>query len=61
MNLQDRLEELQTEGLAAIKAANDTKAVNDIRVMYLGKKGPITEVLRGMRDLDKEERQKSEL
>ena len=58
MNLQDRLEELQTEGLAAIKAANDTKAVNDIRVKYLGKKGPITEVLRGMRDLDKEERPK---
>lgn len=58
MNLQDRLEELQTEGLAAIKAANDTKAVNDIRVKYLGKKGPITEVLRGMRDLDKAERPK---
>ena len=58
MNLQDQLEKLQTQGLAEIKAATDTKAVNDIRVKYLGKKGPITEVLRGMRDLDKEERPK---
>ena len=32
--------------------------MNDIRVAYLGKKGPITEVLRGMGKLSAEERPK---
>ena len=34
------------------------KELNDIRVAYLGKKGPITEVLRGMGKLVAEERPK---
>ena len=32
--------------------------MNDVRVAYLGKKGPITEVLRGMGKLSAEERPK---
>lgn len=57
MDLQERLEELRNKGLEVIKSA-DAKAVDDIRVKLLGKKGSITEVLRGMRDLSKEERPK---
>lgn len=58
MNLKDRLEELKQNSLQEIKAAPDTNKVNDIRVHILGKKGPITEVLRGMRDLPADERPK---
>lgn len=58
MNLKDKLEQLKENSLAEIKSASDTKKVNDIRVHVLGKKGPITEVLRGMRDLPADERPK---
>jgi phenylalanyl-tRNA synthetase alpha chain len=56
--MQDRLKELQTEAINLIEAASDLKALNDVRVSYLGKKGPITEVLRGMGKLSEEERPK---
>ena len=46
MNLKEKLAELKEQGLAEIKEAKDLKKINDIRVSLLGKKGPITEVLR---------------
>ena len=58
MNLKEKLAELKEQWLAEIKEAKDLKKINDIRVSLLGKKGPITEVLRGMRDLSAEERPK---
>ncbi|WP_028783404.1 phenylalanine--tRNA ligase subunit alpha [Thalassobacillus devorans] len=54
--MKDRLQELQSEALEKVKQAEDLKALQDVRVAYLGKKGPITEVLRGMGKLSKEER-----
>jgi phenylalanyl-tRNA synthetase alpha chain len=57
-NMQDRLKELQAEALEKVAAAADLKELNDIRVSYLGKKGPITEVLKGMGKLSAEERPK---
>ena len=56
--MQERLQELQVEALEKITAASNLKELNDIRVAYLGKKGPITEVLRGMGKLSAEERPK---
>lgn len=56
--MQERLEELQKEALQKIVDSKDLKELNDIRVAYLGKKGPITEVLRGMGKLSAEERPK---
>ncbi|WP_282173622.1 phenylalanine--tRNA ligase subunit alpha [Cytobacillus firmus] len=56
--MQERLKELQTEALDKISTAADLKELNDIRVSYLGKKGPITEVLKGMGKLSAEERPK---
>nr|WP_285846463.1 phenylalanine--tRNA ligase subunit alpha [Priestia koreensis] len=47
---------MQAEAIAKVEEAADLKALNDIRVAYLGKKGPITEVLRGMGKLSAEER-----
>ena len=58
MNLQTRLQELKNEGLSEIKEATDFKTINNVRIKFLGKKSPITEVLRGMRELSKEERPK---
>lgn len=58
MSLQDQLEQLRVQGLDELKSAEDSKSVNEIRIKYLGKKGSITAVLRGMRELSKEERPK---
>lgn len=58
MGLREKLEELRQQGLNEIANSDDLKNVNDIRVKLLGKKGPITNVLRGMRDLNAEERPK---
>ena len=52
----EKVQSLKEEALAEVQAANDIKALNDVRVKYLGKKGPITEVLRGMGSLSPEER-----
>ncbi|KAB2334172.1 phenylalanine--tRNA ligase subunit alpha [Bacillus mesophilum] len=56
--MQERLKELQTEALERVNTADDLKELNEIRVSYLGKKGPITEVLKGMGKLSAEERPK---
>lgn len=58
MGLREKLEELRQQGLNEIANSDGLKNVNDIRVKLLGKKGPITNVLRGMRDLSAEERPK---
>lgn len=58
MGLREKLEELRQQGLNEIANSDDLKNVNDIRVKLLGKKGPITNVLRGMRDLSAEGRPK---
>ncbi|MEI5905516.1 phenylalanine--tRNA ligase subunit alpha [Bacillus spongiae] len=56
--MESRLKELQLEALKKIDEAIDLKQLNEVRVAYLGKKGPITEVLRGMGKLSAEERPK---
>lgn len=58
MSLQAQLESLKEATIVKIKQAQDLKELNQIRVETLGKKGPITEVLRGMKDLSAEERPK---
>lgn len=54
--MKEQLEQLQVEALEEIKQASTQKSLNDIRIKYLGKKGPMTEVLRGMGKLSAEER-----
>ncbi len=56
--MQERLLELQEDALQKVAAASELKELNEVRVAYLGKKGPITEVLRGMGKLSAEERPK---
>ena len=49
---------LQKEALEAIARANDTVALEYIRVEFLGKKGRLTEVLKGLSSLSAEEKPK---
>lgn len=58
MDLKSKLEELFEQNQAKIKSLHDLDELNQTRVNLLGKKGPITEVLRGMKDLDATERPK---
>lgn len=56
MDLTTQLKQLRDEGLGAVQEATELKQLNEIRVHFLGKKGPITAVLRGMKEIDPEER-----
>ena len=58
MSLQEKLEALKVATIEKIEAVEELNLLNQIRVETLGKKGPITEVLRGMKDLSAEERPK---
>ena len=58
MDLWQKLEELKKTSLSDIQKADNEKKVNDIRVSLLGKKGALTEILRGMKDLRPEDRPK---
>lgn len=54
--MKDRLKKLECEALAAIVATESTAALQDVRVTFLGKKGAVTDVMKGMRDLAPGER-----
>ncbi|BAM47096.1 phenylalanine--tRNA ligase subunit alpha [Amphibacillus xylanus] len=54
--MKEKLTALQTEALEQIEQATSLADLEKVRVAYLGKKGPITEVLRGMGKLSPEER-----
>lgn len=50
------LDRVEAEACAAIESAADLKTLDEIRVRYLGKKGALTLLLRGMGQLPPEER-----
>jgi len=52
----ENLEPLANEAKAAIESAQDGAAVEQLRVDYLGKKGQITALLKGLGKLSAEER-----
>jgi len=54
--LKKQLESLKIEALEAFAGATDMAGLNDLRVCYLGKKGSLTEVLKGVGKLSPEER-----
>ncbi len=54
--MRDKLVIIQKEVLESIDKANDSSSLEDIRVKYLGKKGQLTQILRGMGKLSPEER-----
>ncbi|MFC5603884.1 phenylalanine--tRNA ligase subunit alpha [Sporosarcina koreensis] len=56
--MEQQLQQLKEEALTKIQEATTVKELNDVRVAYLGKKGPITDLLKGMGKLPAEERPK---
>ncbi|MBB3129342.1 phenylalanyl-tRNA synthetase alpha chain [Paenibacillus rhizosphaerae] len=54
--MKEKLEALRQEAIAQLNDVADVQTLNDLRVKYLGKKGALTEVLRGMGALSAEER-----
>jgi phenylalanyl-tRNA synthetase alpha chain len=54
--MKERLEQLRTEALQELEQVGTPQQLNDLRVKYLGKKGALTEILRGMGGLSAEER-----
>ena len=55
-NLEAQLEALQQEAQQAIAAADTLERLEELRVVYLGKKGQLSALLRGMGQLSAEER-----
>ena len=56
--MQQKLEEIRAAAKAELSRAEDAKAVDELRVRYLGKKGEITAILKQMGSLSAEERPK---
>lgn len=52
----DELLKIKEEALAKIAACTSLKDLNDIRVLYLGKKGPMQAAMKSMKDMAPEER-----
>lgn len=56
--MREELLSLKEQALAELAEVSSLDALKDLRVKYLGKKGPMTEILRGMGKLPAEERPK---
>ena len=56
MDLQEKLQDLQQQALKEINQVESLDQLESIRLSYLGKKGQVTQVLKGMKDLDPKDR-----
>ncbi|HOA79833.1 MAG TPA: phenylalanine--tRNA ligase subunit alpha [Defluviitaleaceae bacterium] len=54
--MKDKLQAIRNQAISLLNDVKELKALDEIRVEYLGKKGQLTQVLRGMKDLSAEER-----
>ena len=52
----NKIEELRQEAIAKISSAENLNVLNDLRVTFMGKKGPVQGLMKGMKDLSKEEK-----
>ena len=56
--MQERIKEIQEKAVELISRATSPEALNEARVKFLGKKGELTAILKGMKDVDPELRPK---
>lgn len=56
--MKEKLQSIREEALKQIQSADVPEKLNDVRVRFLGKKGELTAVLKGMKDVAAEERPK---
>ena len=54
--MKEQIEKIKKNSLQEISNCQEEKLLNELRVKYLGKKGELTTVLRGMGALSPEER-----
>jgi len=54
--MKEQIAKIKENAKSEIENAKDLQTLNDVRVKYLGKKGELTAVLRGMGGLSPEER-----
>lgn len=54
--MKDKLKQIKEQAIQALDSTSVLKELEDIRVKFLGKKGELTAVLRGMKDLSNQER-----
>ncbi len=54
--MKEQIEQIKKQALEQIQNAQDAKALDEARIKYLGKKGELTLILRGMGALTPEER-----
>ena len=58
IDMKERIEKIRQKTLEDIKKVSDRRNLEEIKIKSLGKKGELTEVLKGLKDLSKEERPK---
>ena len=56
MDMKEKLQEIRREAMERIQGSDGLEQLNEVRVAYLGKKGQLTAVLKGMKDVAAEER-----
>ena len=54
--MEEQIKQIEEISVQEISKATDARELNDLKVKYLGKKGELTQVLRGMKDLSPEQR-----
>ena len=54
--MKEELQKIQEKAIAALNQVKQTKDLDDIKVKFLGKKGELTAILKGMKDLTNEQR-----
>ncbi len=57
-NVREKLDTIVSRAMASIDSAGNLDALNDVRVSVLGKKGELTAVLKGMKNVAPEDRTK---
>ena len=54
--MENQIKQIEEIAEKELLNCNNSKELDELRIKYLGKKGELTHVLRGMKDLSKEER-----
>lgn len=54
--MKEKLQSIKQQAMDRLKDVKELKVLDEIRIEFLGKKGELTQVLRGMKDLSAEER-----
>lgn len=49
--MKEKLQKIREEAISQIQASKELSKLNDVRVAFLGKKGELTAVLKGMKDV----------